>query len=204
MVKQGEPKKNQGVRGELLVRALELLGDAAMTTAEFIGVLLTASKSDSRALHNVIPSDRSSSPPPPPPRFTKQQLYNLLYRMERDGLTTRRDKKSASAWKLTVKGLFKRDHRPKHLLLPSPTNYHRELGTTITIVSYDIPEKEASKRLWLRTVLTHLGFRLLHKSVWIGKNKIPHEFVEDVQRLHLIDHIEIFSIEKSGTIRHLA
>ncbi len=202
-MRQDTQNNNRDTRGALLVRALELLGDMAMTTAEFIGVLMTTSRSDYRALRNFTPSERFYSPPPQPPRFTKQQLYDLLYRMERDGLITRKDKKRASSWILTAKGLFKRSHRPKRLSLPSLANYSKEPCTAVTIVSYDIPEKDASKRVWLRTVLMHLDFRFLHKSVWIGKNKIPREFMEDIQRLRLIEYIEIFSIEKSGTIRHL-
>ena len=72
------------------------------------------------------------------------------------------------------------------------------------IVSFDVPEKEKRKRGWLRSTLKNLGFRMLQKSVWIGKVKIPEAYLEDLKRLRLLSYIEIFAISKRGTIRHIA
>ncbi len=193
------------MRGELLNKALETLGDAMMTTGDFMAVFLTTSKADYRALRRIR-SFRKSQPvaQPSPPRYTKHQLYDLLYRMERDGLATKTTGSGTKQWKLTFKGFKKKEllsHRNPH---PSPACYPKEESIGIIVVSYDIPEQHASKRQWIRSVLTHLDFRLLHKSVWIGKTKIPSAFIEDLRQLKLFDYIEIFSVSNKGTIRHIA
>jgi len=57
-------------------------------------------------------------------------------------------------------------------------------------------------RDWLRYVLLHqLGMKQVHQSVYIGKIKLPEELVKDIVRYELDEHIEIFEMTKSGTLR---
>ena len=44
---------------------------------------------------------------------------------------------------------------------------------------------------------------MIQKSVWIGKVKIPKEFLDDLFKLRLIDYIEIFEISKAGSLKNL-
>ena len=41
---------------------------------------------------------------------------------------------------------------------------------------------------------------MLQKSVWIGKNKIPEEFLKALAELDLMNFIHILKISKTGTI----
>lgn len=82
-------------------------------------------------------------------------------------------------------------------------DYDTEKADTFTIVIFDVPEREKKKREWLRGVLKHLGFSFVQKSVWLGKIKIPKDFLQDIKELNLAGCIEIFQITKTGSLRHL-
>ena len=71
------------------------------------------------------------------------------------------------------------------------------------IFAFDVPEKEKRKRGWLRTVLRRLDFTMIQKSVWVGKSKIPQEFLEDIYRFKMVDFVEIFEVSKTGSLRHI-
>ena len=71
------------------------------------------------------------------------------------------------------------------------------------IVVFDVPEKERRKRDWLRSVLKRLELKMVQKSVWIGKVKIPKELLDDLFNLKLLDYVEIFEVSKSGSLRQL-
>jgi DNA-binding transcriptional regulator PaaX len=79
-------------------------------------------------------------------------------------------------------------------------NYHREKSKELMIVIFDIPEHERRKRVWLRSVLKNLGFKMVQKSVWIGHCQIPEIFLKDIQRLRLARYIEIFKATKYGSL----
>jgi hypothetical protein len=77
------------------------------------------------------------------------------------------------------------------------------VGGGVTIVTFDIPEEERRKRDWLRNVLRDLGFAMVHKSVWMGKDGVPDDFLRDVRDLSLGEYVEIFQITKTGSLRKM-
>lgn len=79
-----------------------------------------------------------------------------------------------------------------------------ENGPTFIIVAFDIPEREKRKRNWLRQSLCRMGLSMVQKSVWIGRVKLPEDFIESLRHLKLADCVEIFEITKTGTLKHLA
>ena len=48
-----------------------------------------------------------------------------------------------------------------------------------------------------------MNFRILQKSVWIGKVKIPKEFIDDLKELNMINYVEIFEISRGGSLRQV-
>ena len=82
--------------------------------------------------------------------------------------------------------------------------YEKESSERVTIVIFDIPEKERRKRDWLRAVLKNLGLKMIQKSVWIGKVKIPEALIKDLKRLNLIECVEIFEVSRTGSLEHIA
>lgn len=82
-------------------------------------------------------------------------------------------------------------------------HYKKEDKKSLIIMSFDIPEKLRRKRNWLREVLRNLGFNMIHQSVWIGKSKIPKHMIDDLERIKILEFVEILEISKTGTLKNL-
>jgi hypothetical protein len=55
----------------------------------------------------------------------------------------------------------------------------------------------------MRSALKNLGFRMIQKSVWVGKVTLPEDFLSDLRQLNLISCVEIFEVNKAGSLRHI-
>jgi len=132
----------------------------------------------------------------------KQRFYNLIYKLKEDGLITKEGFKKIS---LTNKGkdLLKKLLFRSKRSLPSPKRYKKENINKIIVVTFDVPEKERRKRKWLTSVLTNLNFNLIQKSVWIGKTRLPEEFLSDLRNLKMLGYVEIFEITRSGSLKQI-
>jgi DNA-binding PadR family transcriptional regulator len=130
----------------------------------------------------------------------RHNLYSLLYKLQKQGLIEKDKKDNKTFWRITIAGKKKLEALKNVFYLPK-RNYKKEKDEGFNVVIFDIPEKERFKRKWLRSQLISLGFSMLQKSVWIGKNKLPKEFLNDLNYLGLIDFIQIFKISKTGTIK---
>ena len=132
----------------------------------------------------------------------KQKFYQLLNKLQKDNLIIKDKDKNKSIWSLTQKGKnvfsLSKD-KPKHKS-PSTINYKVEPDNDLKIVIFDIPELEKFKRDWLRSALKNLDFTILQKSVFMGKNKLPKQFLEDLRELNLMRDVKIFSVKKDGNI----
>jgi DNA-binding transcriptional regulator PaaX len=133
-------------------------------------------------------------------RKEQRSFENTLYRLRRDGLVDRSGKPQITALGRRtlrdLKGL-------KRATLPSPT-YHPTAAATLKIIIFDIPEQERRKRNWLNAALQNLKFRRLQKSVFIGKQNIPEQFLADLERLRLLPYVEIFAVSKTGSLRQVS
>mgnify|MGYP001582366406 CR=1 FL=1 len=130
------------------------------------------------------------------------RLYNIISWLKRDGLI---EKKKNGRWRATTKGKERWAKIIERLKNPLPsTRYQKDDSKELKIIVFDIPEKEKRKREWLRRALNALGFKMLQKSVWIGRSKLPEEFINDLAKLHLLSYIEILAITKSGSLRHIS
>ena len=194
------------MRGSLLLKALELLEEGACSAADFIDAFLSSSKSDYRALRRYMPrGHRSRIGVLRETLLEKQRLYELIYRLERDGLVHATGKKRAKRLRISEHGERKKEGLKQRLSRNLPeVRYVTEPAATITICTFDVPEREKHKREWLRRALAYMEFRMLQKSVWVKRGKLPREFIEDLGRLALFPAVEIFTISNTGTIRHIA
>lgn len=129
----------------------------------------------------------------------RQRISKLLCKLKNEGLIIKETKNGGIFWKITKEG---RDWLLK--LRPKKKSYSKiNQSNEIKIVVFDIPEKKRGYRDWLREVLKNLKFKMLQKSVWVGKTVLPEEFFNDLQRFGLLSYIEIFSITKTGTIKQI-
>lgn len=127
-------------------------------------------------------------------KLDRQRLYTLIYKLKKEGLIKT---PSPFGW-ITEKGEKEIENIKRRLL---KNNYPKVESPELTIVAFDIPEKYKGYRDWIRDTLKNLGFNALQKSVFIGYIKIPYEFIEDLSGKHILHHVQIFSIGKSGTLK---
>ncbi len=126
----------------------------------------------------------------------RQQFSCLLSKLKNQGLVA---KGPGKKWLLSKAGLGKLKYFRGRIKI----HYSLEVGDELKIIVFDIPEKLAVWRKWIRSVLKNLGFTMIQKSVWLGKNILPEEFIKDLRKNELIKFVEIFAITKSGTLKQI-
>ncbi len=197
------------MKGELTLKILETLGEMAVGTAELFAAIMVAGYGASPNRISYLQEKIHARGAQEKRRREheaqiRRKYSNLLSKLKREGLIAEHKKGMGAFLTLTFLGTRKRDAlRARHAhALPSP-HYPKEQGTRLLIVAFDVPEKERHKRDWLRCVLKNLGLRRIQKSMWIGKVKIPREFLEDIRTLRLTEHVEIFEVGNTGSLRHI-
>jgi DNA-binding transcriptional regulator PaaX len=188
------------------MKVLEIIGAAALETADLWLAIATSpyGSSYSRILRqkerikqarDEIISELKE----------RQSLYDLIRSFKRDGLIMKKVKGKKSFWLLTKKGekelkklktYYGKNNLPQR-------KYESIASDKLTIIAFDIPEKEKHKRNWLRRKLQEMNFQKLQESVWVGKYMVPEEFVEDLNFCRLLPHVEIFTVNKAGTLKKL-
>lgn len=133
----------------------------------------------------------------------RRKMCALLYQLKKQGFVAKNINNGKTFWEITANGKKHLEKLINKFNLPRKI-YKKEKNNGFTIVIFDIPEKYRRKRDWLRHALITLEFELLQKSVWIGKNKIPKSFLNDLADLNIIDNIHIFSVAKTGTIKNVS
>lgn len=183
------------MRKSKTVQILEILGEGLMTAADIITAILEsgygASFSEMSRNYSKIELRRADNHSAV---LERQRFYNLISKLKREGLVEGNIK-----LKLTKRGKEK-ILKSKNAHEIKVIKYRSEKDDTTKIIIFDIPERERYKRNWLRTSLLQLGFKLLQKSVWIGKVKIPEEFIEDLRFMKIDRYVHIFTADKLGTI----
>lgn len=196
------------MRGELTLRILQGIADAAGGIADYVAALLgagygaSARKIDYEFSKRRRARERDAAKSESESKI-RHRYYMLLYQLKKQGLIAESDRESKEL-SLTLRGyrrLEKLRERSKNSL-PS-SQYERADSPRVVIVAFDVPERDRGKRAWLRAVLKNLGLKMVQRSVWVGKCKIPRPFLDDLMRLRLIEHVEIFEVTKSGSLSHV-
>ena len=116
-----------------------------------------------------------------------------MSQLKKEGLISLERNLKRSSWCITDKG--KLWLKNNSLEIPKPDGIGR-------LVIFDIPERERRKRDVVRTELVACHFKQLQKSVWIGYNPLPDDFLIILDDLNLHNRVHIFSIKESGTLRN--
>jgi|SRR3989338_5717933 len=181
-------------RGEKIKKILLALADGALATMEILDELWPTGFTRShytnrkRAFRNKT-FDFAQ----------EQEFYNLLSYLKRHGLIEKKNNGNRTFWKITADGLNKLLKIKEKAL-----DYESQSDGKLKIIVFDVPEEYKKKRRWLREALKILGFKMLQKSVWIGKNKIPEQFLFDLRQKQILQYIHIMEVGKTGTVRELA
>lgn len=183
------------MRSEVGRKVIEALAGTALTSAQLFVAIIEAGYGASynkimRKLDEVQTRGGQGIKKPIRLKRRRNSFYSTLYRMRREGLIELKNGK----WFTTVLG--KKAAAEKSV-------YQREADSTVKIVIFDVPEETASKRAWLRSALKNLGFKMLQKSVWMGKVKVPERFMKELREKNLLDYVEILAVTKAGSLRDI-
>ena len=197
------------MKGEITLKILEIIRDILTNTADVLGAFLDSGYGASRGKIEHELSKRQTAGTEKSidrefQRQARQKYYNLIYKLKKGGLIKEKTRGNKKFLFLTKKGkqeIFLLKERNKNKL--PDVSYQKEKGNKFIIIVFDVPEKEKRKREWLRAALKNLEFEIIQKSIWIGKNKIPQEFLRDLSKLNLIDFVEIFEITKGGSLKEV-
>lgn len=192
-------------KGELIPKILEILQVQTESTANLIDIAFSAGPGEvyrkTRRFMKYGPkrlkTDWASE-------YRQQQnFYSILNKLKNQGLIEKKADKSkkGTIWEITKRGLEKLKLIKKGAgFRKKIVDYKKESDDKLKIVIFDIPEKERHKRAWLRAVLVSLNFSMIQQSVWMGRNKIPEQFLYDLKKYDMLSYVQIFEISKKGTI----
>jgi len=197
------------MKGEMMLKLLEICGSAAGEATDFLEAFLNAGYGASygkleRELARVKQSRAKRDAMNATRRRMRQRYHSMAFRLKKDGLIVEQTEHGRSRPLLTKKGREKMRNLAKRQSMSLPEFPRRtETAAVYTIVAFDIPEDQRLKRDWLREALRRLGFTMIQKSVWIGRAIVPRQFLDDLHALQLAEYIEIFEISKKGSLAHI-
>ncbi len=192
-------KKEKLIRGEKILQILEVIEDATVNT---LGLFIAIStglnyKMMDRTYKNFINNigDKSAIRELIENVEEWQRFRSSVAHLKKDGLIVLDDNK----WLTTPKGKEKIKKLGKKIILNK--RYPVEASNNLIVFIYDIPERYRPEREWVRHTLNNLGYKMRQKSVWLGKNKIPKDFIKDLKKLRIADYVEFFAVTKMGTLK---
>jgi len=199
------------MKGETTLKILETVGDLGMAISDVFGAILNSGYGASYNKLNYEISKRQSERSArrfnaEEKRRARAKFNSIIYKLKRDNLIIKDSKANGNnpILKLTLKGKSRLNLLKirKTDALPA-LSYEKFTTDKFIIIIFDIPEKIRRKRNWLRSALRNLELKMIQKSVWVGKIKLPKTFLEDLKRLELIDFVEIFEITKTGSLKQI-
>ena len=188
------------MRGDIIYTILNIVGDTVLSTVDFWEAVLRAGYGASSGKidreYKAIERERETRSRKSEER-RRLQIY--LSKLKKDGLI---QESPLGQVKLSTQGkkkllLF----RKKRII--NKNSYKKEESGVMIIVSYDIPTPYNRERNILRDILQQLGFNMAHKSVWIGKVKLPKEFIFALGQMGITDYVEIFEVTKTGSLKSI-
>jgi len=197
------------MRGDFILKILETVEDAAISMVDLFEVISSSGYGASRSkLEYELSKQRGKRAEKLVEREfkrqQKQKYYNFIRYLKKNGLIDEKKNEGKKILSITKKG------REKFLFLKKQNKdflpeilYQKEEGSKFIIIIFDIPEIDKRKRNWLRAVLRNLEFKMIQKSVWMGKIKIPKDFLSDLHEINLVNCVEIFEISKTGSLERL-
>ncbi|OGI75844.1 hypothetical protein A3C67_02105 [Candidatus Nomurabacteria bacterium RIFCSPHIGHO2_02_FULL_42_19] len=188
------------MRGETLYKILDFLEDQSLSTLDFFQSFLSAGYGASMNKidyeYKKLNRQRANYKIE---RDKRRHLQKYISKLKKDGLIIENPGKeiSISSFGKERLELFK-----KNKMLDKKI-YKKEKGNHVIIVSYDIPVLFNRERDKIREILKILGFSMVHKSVWVGKMKLPKKFILALEKLEILQYFEILEVTKSGSLRQI-
>lgn len=188
------------MRGESIYKILNFLEDRSMGITDMISSMLESGygatlgkidykyqiKQKNRQIYKIN-------------RENKRHLQKYLSKLKTEGFIKENEQEKVS---LTVKGQDKLNALKKDKTIDKKS-FKKEKGNRVIIISYDLPVAFNRERDILREILKILGFNLIHKSVWVGRVKLPKQFIIALEKLKILKFVEILEVTKQGTLKEI-
>ncbi|MFA6494940.1 MAG: hypothetical protein WC246_01055 [Candidatus Paceibacterota bacterium] len=200
------------MRGEFTYKILSTLDEGKDLTLDVLGWMLIGGKVASpariaREREQFLEHRGEQREGKHEERRAMCRFYAMVRYLEQDGMVHKIVEERGIIVTITRQGKQKLRSLENTMETSLPTARYgakpEVAGSGVTIVTFDIPEEKRRKRDWLRNALRDLGFAMVHKSVWMGKDGVPEDFLRDVRDLALGDYVEIFQITKAGSLRKM-
>jgi CRISPR-associated endonuclease Cas2 len=195
------------MRGEKILKILEILEDMAVSTLDLLDMWLFEQP---RGIYGLERARLKRAGQKKQLFFTelreyleeREKLSKLIYKLKREGFILE-DKKNKKLI-LTKKGKLKlRFLKNKRSVEETKNNESNQKDKDVIVVIYDVPESEHKKRHQLRNLLVNAGFSFVQKSVWIKQGKITDDFINFLKDLEVLHYVQIFKITQKGTIENI-
>ena len=130
------------------------------------------------------------------PEFKKQTLRINFYRLEKQGLIVKDPE--TKAYVITDEGKkFTAYVRDRYLIMKA------KWDEKFRIVAFDIPDNKKDWRKWLVRELALLQYKMLQKSVYIGKYPLPQSFYEEIAKANLVKNVFVLTIGEIDRIEDI-
>ena len=192
------------MKGDLTLMLLRTIQSVGMTTIDILDVLNYYGYNETyrrmRGFQSKAPEHRIILEGKIKEIEKRQKISKLLYKLKADGFIIKntKTKNNKYFWELTPKGAEKLSKKQT-----PGKNYEVKYSNELKIITFDVPESQRRGRDWLRSILKNLKFKMVQKSVWMGKIALPEDFFKDLDYWGLIPYIEIFAVTKSGSLKEL-
>lgn len=194
--------KGDTKRGENLRAVLGVLKEGSLATLELLDLFFGAHQRSYKSALGIVDYKRIKKQTQREIELEEMQVfYTLLNKLKRERLVVKKQSKMGSLWNITKWGIQKLNFLQKQN--QKQLKYPIESEKKFKIIAFDIPETEKRKRAWLRGALKFLDFKMLQKSVWIGKNKLPEDFLLDLRDGGIMKYIHILEIGARGTVKEI-
>jgi len=191
-----ERSRAREMRRKILVAVLEEIGEAAERAVDLFDVYFQAEYGASVSrFEYLMRQKRRAREKNELLQEKRRKFTRFMYELKRAGLVAKIEKEGRHYLARTKKGSERLEEARF-----GRADYEEIPSLTYTVVAFDVPQVEKRKRDWIREALGNMGFVPLQKSVWIGKVKVPEDFIEDVFRRDMGGYVHIFEAINDGTL----
>lgn len=131
--------------------------------------------------------NKSSFKEKPKKKMKELTIRHSLWRLQKQGFV----KKEGKLYQLTEKGKLLADY-----ILKRKKIIDKGWDKKYRVVIFDIPEKQAHDRDWLRQELYLLNYKKLQESVFISKHPLLSDLVKEIKRKKLGNFVNYLLVDR--------
>ncbi|MFH0923956.1 MAG: hypothetical protein V1825_04450 [Candidatus Falkowbacteria bacterium] len=164
---------------ETLIFAGELTLEAFLNPSHYADLPSSA--------YSSVPNAKSCAKKPKKKQFKEMTIRHSLWRLQKQGFV----RKEGRICILTDKGKKLADY-----ILKRKRAINKDWDNKYRVVIFDIPEKQASKRDWLRQELYLLNYKKLQESVFISKHPLIPDLIKEIKRRKIGNFVNYLLVDK--------